>query len=62
MPGLGNDNSFTVTLDLLENRISASDRELPLFPGLAVDAELLTARQRIITRLLAAGSARKRGE
>ena len=62
VPGLGNDNSFTVTLDLLENRISASDRELPLFPGLAVDAELLTARQRIITRLLAAGSTRKRGE
>jgi len=62
VPGTGNDNSFTVTLDLLESRISASDRELPLFPGLAVDAELLTARQRIITRLLSAGSVWKRDE
>ncbi|MDO8835715.1 MAG: HlyD family efflux transporter periplasmic adaptor subunit, partial [Vicinamibacterales bacterium] len=61
VPGLGTDNSFTITLDLLESRIVASERALPLFPGLAVDAELLTARQRLITRLLAAGSTRRGG-
>lgn len=59
VPGMGNDNSFTVTLDLLSTRISSSERELPLFPGLEVEAELLTGRQRLITRLLAPGAAPK---
>ena len=62
VPGLGDDNSFTVTLELLQTRIAVSDRALPLFPGLTVEAELLTARQRLITRLLAAGAARRGNE
>jgi len=57
VPGMGNDSSFTVTLDLLSSRISSSDSELPLFPGLEVEAELLTGRQRLITRLLSPGAA-----
>ncbi|MCU0255824.1 MAG: HlyD family efflux transporter periplasmic adaptor subunit [Vicinamibacterales bacterium] len=57
VPGLGTDNSFTVTLDLLSTRLSGGDRDLPLFPGLEVEAELLTGRQRLISRLLAPGSA-----
>ena len=62
VPGLGNDNSFTVTLDLLSSRIADADRVLPLFPGLEVEAELLTGRQRLISRLFAPGSPRQRPE
>jgi len=62
VPGLGNDNSFTVTLDLLATRISDDERALPLFPGLEVEAELLTGRQRLISRLFAPGAPRRRSE
>lgn len=62
VPGLGNDNSFTVTLDLLATRIADADRVLPLFPGLEVEVELLTGRQRLMSRLFAPGSPRRRAE
>ena len=56
LPGLGRDNNFTVRLDLLETRLAAGDTALPLFPGLAVDAELFTSRQRLITMILGSRS------
>jgi|KBSSwiStaDraftv2_1062776.scaffolds.fasta_scaffold44679_2 HlyD family secretion protein len=56
LPGLGRDNNFTVRLELLETRLGAGDTTLPLFPGLAVDAELFTSRQRLITMILGARS------
>jgi multidrug resistance efflux pump len=52
LPGLGRDNNFTVRLELLETRLAAGDTTLPLFPGLAVDAELFTSRQRLISMIL----------
>lgn len=55
LPGLGRDNNFTVRLDLLESKIARTDGDLPLFPGLAVEAEILTARQRLINLVLASG-------
>lgn len=50
LPGLGTDNSFTVRLELLQTTLGS--QRLPLFPGLAVEAELLTARRRLLDLLL----------
>jgi HlyD family secretion protein len=55
LPGLGRDNNFTVRLDLQQSTLSGRDAALPLFPGLTVEAELLTARQRLISLVLASG-------
>lgn len=52
LPGLGRDNNFTVRLDLLQSSIATRDGNLPLFPGLAVEVELLTARQRLVNLVL----------
>lgn len=51
LPGLGRENNFTVRLELLRNTIGGVDG-LPLFPGLAVEAELMTSRQRLIQLVL----------
>lgn len=52
LPGLGTDNSFTVRLELLETHLGHRGERLPLFPGLAVRAELLTARRRLLDLIL----------
>ena len=52
LPGLGSQNNFTIELELLATRIVTRDGELPLFPGLAVEVELLTSRQRLLNLLL----------
>lgn len=52
LPGLGTDNSFTVRLELLETTIGTRGERLPLFPGLAVQADLLTGRRRLLDLLL----------
>lgn len=57
LPGLGSQNNFTVRLDLLQTRISTRNGDLPIFPGLAVEAELLTSQQRLISLLLEPGAA-----
>lgn len=51
LPTLGTDNSFLVKLALLETTIGSRGERLPLFPGLTVDAELMTARRRLIDLL-----------
>lgn len=48
LPGLGTDNSFTVRLQLLETTLGARGERLPIFPGLAVQADLMTARRRLL--------------
>ena len=58
LPGLGRDNSFTVRLDLLRTTLASTDGDLPFFPGLAVEAELLTTRQRLMDVVLASGRGR----
>jgi multidrug efflux pump subunit AcrA (membrane-fusion protein) len=55
LPGLGRDNNFTVRLDLLQSKIASGDGDLPLFPGLAVQIELLTVRRRLISLVLESG-------
>lgn len=52
LPALGTDNSFTVKLQLLDTSIGTRGERLPLFPGLAVQAELLTAKRRLLDLLL----------
>ncbi len=52
LPALGTDTSFLVKLELLETTIGSRGERLPLFPGLAVNAELMTARRRLIDLLL----------
>ena len=52
LPALGTDNSFTVRLHLLDTSIGHRGERLPLFPGLSVQADLLTARRRLIDLLL----------
>lgn len=60
LPGLGRDNNFTVRLELLDTKIAAGGTTLPLFPGLAVDAELFTSQERLINLILGPGSASAR--
>ncbi len=52
LPALGRDNSFTVKLQLLRTTIGTRGEQLPLFPGLSVQAEVLTAKRRLIDVLL----------
>lgn len=52
LPGMGTDSSFTVQLQLLESTIGARGEKLPLFPGLTVHVDMLTARRRLIDVLL----------
>jgi HlyD family secretion protein len=61
LPGLGRDNNFTIRLDLMQTKIVSRDGDLPLFPGLAVEAELLTVRQRLITLVLQSAGRGRRG-
>ena len=56
LPGLGRDDHFTVRLELLDATFAAGGATLPLFPGLAVDAELFTSRQRLINLILGPGA------
>lgn len=61
LPGLGTQNNFTVKLQLLQTKIVTKDGELPVFPGLAVAAELLTSEQRLIDLLLEPSAVARRG-
>jgi HlyD family secretion protein len=61
LPGLGRDNNFVVRLDLLDTRMPGGSTALPLFPGLAVEAELFTSRQRLINVILGPGTASAEG-
>ena len=61
LPALGGHNNFTVKLRLLEDRLSSGGSPVILFPGLGVEAELLTAKQRLIQLLSASGSKDENG-
>ena len=52
LPGVGTDSSFRVRLELLESSLTSRGESLPLFPGLAVQADLLTARRTLLDLLL----------
>jgi len=54
------DGNFLVTLRLLEDRICQGGSELYLFPGLTVEADMLTGKQRLIRLLFKRGGEEKK--
>jgi HlyD family secretion protein len=52
LPGVGTNTSFVVQLDLLDQALTVDGTEHRLFPGLAVQADLVTGRQRLLDVLL----------
>lgn len=51
-PNVGKDENFKVTLSLPEGKISYKKREIQLFPGLTVEAEIMTRKERLFWFLL----------
>lgn len=51
VPKVGNEDNFTMTLELLQDSIKADEHEIQLFPGLAVQAEVQTKNQRLFELL-----------
>lgn len=52
IPNVGNEDNFTITLELLQDSIKTSEHEIKLFPGLNVQAEIQTRNQRLFELLL----------
>lgn len=52
VPNIGNEDNFTITLELLQDFIIVDDHEIRLFPGLTVQAEIQTRNQRLFELLL----------
>lgn len=48
---VGNEDNFTMTLELLQNSIKADEHEIQLFSGLTVQAEVQTRNQRLFELL-----------
>jgi HlyD family secretion protein len=51
LPAVGRNSSFIVQLDLLDQTLSANGVTHHLFPGLSVQADLITGRQRLLDLL-----------
>lgn len=51
-PNIGGDGNFTVSLELLENKIRSGSTDIKLSPGLSVNADILTRKQRLIYMLM----------
>ena len=61
-PNTGNEKDFKIMLELLKDTIDVKGRMMPLFPGLTVQAELLTTKQRLLNLLFEkSGSGGKSG-
>jgi HlyD family secretion protein len=50
-PNVGSSEHFTVTLALLQGNIATGEHNIQFFPGLTVQAELLTRKQRLFNLL-----------
>lgn len=48
---VGNEDNFTMTLELLQDSIKADEHQIQLFPGLTVQAEVQTRNQRLFELL-----------
>lgn len=48
---VGNEDNFTMTLELLQDSIKADEHQIQLFPGLTVQAEVQTKNQRLFELL-----------
>ena len=58
-PNVGDEDNFTITLELLQDNIKAGNKKIYLFPGLAVKAEVKTRRQRLFQLLFGKKSGNK---
>lgn len=54
-PNVGDEENFTITLELLQDTIKAGRQTINLFPGLTVEAEVKTRKQRLFQLLLNSG-------
>ena len=52
LPAVGNNASFVVQLELLDQKLSLRGTDYNLFPGLTVQADLITGRQRLLDILM----------
>jgi hypothetical protein len=52
LPGPGTTSSFVVQLELLDQALTVQGTEHRLFPGLTVQADLVTGRRRLLDVLL----------
>ena len=52
LPAVGNNTSFVVQLEMLDQKLIVNGAEYHLFPGLAVHADLITGRQRMLEVLM----------
>ena len=52
LPAVGSNSAFIVQLDLIDEKLSANGTEYNLFPGLSVQADLITGRQRLLDVLM----------
>jgi pyruvate/2-oxoglutarate dehydrogenase complex dihydrolipoamide acyltransferase (E2) component len=52
LPAVGSTSSFTVVLELVDQKLTSASGDHHLFPGLSVQADLITGRQRLIQLLL----------
>jgi HlyD family secretion protein len=61
-PNIGDNESFTITLELLQDHILTGNRKIPLFSGLTVQVELITRKQRLINLILGKDKEEKKGK
>ena len=59
LPAIGGSN-FPIKLRLLRDRLNVKGTEILLFPGLTVEAGLLTTKQRLLELVLSSGSSDKK--
>ena len=52
LPAVGNNASFIVQLELIDQKLSVGGTDYHLFPGLTVQADLITGRQRLLDILM----------
>jgi len=52
LPAVGSNASFVVQLELLDQKLSVDGTDYHLFPGLSVQADLITGRQRLLDILM----------
>lgn len=61
-PNIGDQDNFTILLELSRDHILAGDRKIPLFSGLTVQAELITKKQRLYKLILGKDKKGKKGK
>lgn len=53
IPNVGKDENFTILLSLEKDKIDSDGKTISLFPGLTVQADLMTSKKRLLSLLFA---------